>query len=182
MFETNRLAVTLASIPQCEWATSNKVARAYLECSKVRRILKHHGFKMRLPESQYSDIMQNAWVVLARGLPNLDRPENVYSYLYEIIRLCICSIQANTNRTEILRTDEEEGDEEQAIKPLANFDRGSHEDHSSQVITEIDREYAQARFVAKLQTYDWPDDIIRNASEYRRVGRPRKETEASLSE
>lgn len=175
MLEDSLLSKTLLTIPQSEWATSNKVARAYLHCSRVRRILKHHGFKMRLAESQYSDITQNAWVVLSRGLPTLDKAENVYSYLFEIIRLCICSIQANGNRTEVLRTEEEEGDEEQAIKPLANFERGSHDDHANHVITAVDRETAQARFTEKLKTYDWPNDIIRDASEYKRVGRPRKE-------
>lgn len=169
------LTDVMHSLPQDQWGSSNEVAGAYLKCPKVKGIITHLGFKMHLSESSYSDIMQNAYLILARNLWKLDCPENVYSYLYEIIRLSIYSIRSNSKRTEELRTEKEEGDEEKAIKPLADSERGSHSDHANDVIAQVDLENAKVRFSEKLKNYLWPDDIIRDPTLYQRLGRPRKD-------
>jgi hypothetical protein len=174
---TYLLQEALETVSRDKWATSNIVAKAYLECPKVKGILLHLGFKARLPTSLYPDVMQQAWIICARDLPDLDEPEHVYTWLYRTLQLTIYSMQTNVHRTEHLRTDEEARDEEQAIKPLAalaDHDRGTHPDHSAQVISEVDLLAAQSRFATKLSTYDWPSDIIRDVSLYGRIGRPRK--------
>jgi hypothetical protein len=179
MAEEGHLASVMMFVPREEWASSNKVARAFLECTRVKGIIKHHGYQLKLQESQYQDLKQNAWMVLADRLPLLDSAENVYTYLYAIIRNSIFTIKNKNkdHKTEALQTEEEEADEEQHIKPIAEFDSGTLADHSDAVIKEIDRERAEINFKKKLWAYTWPSDIIRDPALYKRIGRPRKEEE-----
>lgn len=168
------LRTALENVPREHWGESGTVARAYLECPKLQGILKHLGFKMRVPESLYADIMQNAWFILARQFPTLDEPKNVYSFLYAVLHKTIQSQQASSHRTEHLRTEEEENEEELAVKPMADFDHGMQPDHAVQVINDVDLAKAQKRFSEKLAKYEWPIDIIKDEKLYGRVGRPRK--------
>jgi hypothetical protein len=172
-----RLLEALEDTPQAKWATSNKVARAYLESPKVKGILKHLGFKMRVPESLYPDVMQNTWVVLARALPTLDKASNVYSYIYATVYLCICSLRTNSKKTETLQTENENADDSGESFHATHYEMGAHEDHASDAIRNVDMIAAQKNFALKRLSYEWPDDIISDSSLYGRIGRPRKATQ-----
>jgi len=164
----------LINTPRERWGDSNEVAAAFLNCPRVKGILKHLGHKFRLPQSSYADIMQNTWIVLVPKIQILDQESNIYSYLYKFIENTIRSELASNSKTEHLRDEEEENSEEQHINPLGYTDNVIN-DHAENVIASLDTERARAAFSKKLAKYAWPTDIIRDPKSYGRIGRPRKE-------
>lgn len=170
----------LASTPRSEWTTSNRVAYAYLNCPRLKKMIASIENKMK-PQAlagTADDLYQNIWIMIGPRIADLDKPENIYTWLYAWFQNHIRTTFNSTKKemkVDNLTTPESVDDNSETLLDKMAISSGIMPDEAQIIEEKLDLEAGTRKFREKLARCGWPSHIPHDSDAYRRIGRPRKD-------
>ena len=171
------LETALEEEPREKWATSHKVSAALLGCTRIKNIVRQHMSKRGVKLTYFNDVLTDIAVVMQmKMVDKLEKPKDVYFVLFRVSQLVVSNFGKKSVQTDFSEEVDFSSlayreDEQEALLERM-FTEGLYgEGKSETAATMIDKASGKKRFLEKVNTLGWPEEIPKTRQV---LGRPPK--------